>query len=524
MKKLQKLGGALYVPAILFAFSGLMVGLSIVFQNEQIFGSMASTEHLWGQFWSIISAGSWTVFMQLPLLFSLAIPITLAKKEKGKAALASLVTYLTFNYFVNQILLIGGSRFGIDMAAEVSTGSGLALIANVKTLDTGMIGALIVTGIATAIHNKYYDKPLPELLSVFRGTPLVVAISFFVMIPVAFLFVFIWPGVQGIIQGLQGFFISSGNIGIWVYAFLQKMLIPTGLHHFIYAPITYDSLVVPGGTSVYWATHLPEFQTAAQSLKEMYPIGFSLSGLGKVFGSIGVSAAFYHTAEPDRKKKVLGLMIPVALTAILTGITEPLDFTFLFTSPLLFVVYSILDATLQTVSFSLGVVGDFGGGIINWVALNWLPLGYYHWNVYLTQVVVGLIFSLIFFVVFVFLIRKLDLKTPGREVGEEGSRLFTKKDYDDKENVHNDETNKSLSKDAIQAKEYLDLLGGKNNIESVSNCATRLRLVVKDSSLVENIEQFKMIGAHGLVKNDKNIQIIVGLSVPYVKDELENLL
>jgi alpha-glucoside PTS system EIICB component len=524
-KRLQRLGGAMFIPAILFAFAGLMVGLSIVFQNEQIWGKMATTDHVWGQFWSIISSGAWTVFFQLPLLFSIALPITLAKKQQGRAALSALVTYLTFNYFLNQMLAVWGGFFGVDITAEVGAESGLAMIANIKTLDTGMLGALVISGIVTAIHNKYFDKELPELLAVFRGTPLVVAIAFFTMLPVAFLTAWIWPFVQSGIQGLQDFFIGSGYFGIWVYAFLQKILIPTGLHHFVYAPITYDSLVVPGGTSVYWATHLPEFQTSAKSLKEMYPIGFSLSGMGKVFGSIGVFAAFYFTAKPDRKKKVLGLMIPVTLTAVLTGITEPIDFTFLFVAPLLFGVFAVLDATLQTLAFSLGVVGDFGGGLINWIAMNWLPLGYYHWGVYVTQIVLGLIFSGIFFVVFVALIRKFDFKTPGRE-DEAETKLFTKNEYMEQKSGKNDPSVDlpEMSKDAAQAYNYLLLLGGKDNIDTVTNCATRLRLTVKDPSLVQNEANFKDVGAHGLVKNNNNVQIIVGLSVPYVREAFENII
>lgn len=521
MKKIQRFGGAMFTPALLFAFAGIMVGFSIVFQNEAMFGHIATTDHIWGQFWNIVSAGAWTVFMQLPLLFSIAIPITLAHKQPARATLAALTSYLTFNYFVNAMLTMWGGFFGVDIAAETGATSGLTMIASIKTLDTGMLGALIVSGIVTWIHNKYFDKELPEYIGIFRGTPFVVAISFFLMLPLAFLTCLIWPKIQGFIVGLQGFFIGSGNIGIWVYAFLQKILIPTGLHHFIYAPITYDSLVVPGGTSVYWATHLQEFQTSAQTLKEMYPIGFSLSGMSKVFGSLGVAAAFYLTAKPEKRKKVLGLMIPATLTAVLTGVTEPLEFTFLFVAPLLFVVHALLDATLQTLAFALGVVGDFGGGIINWVVLNWLPLGMYHWKTYVIQVVLGLIFMVIWFVLFTFLIKKFDFKTPGREADLEETRLYNKADYLDKKDSAVVSENSTDSKEVIQAKNYLQLVGGPENVVDVSNCATRLRLTVNDPGRVADEAAFKEFGAHGLVKNDKALQIIVGLNVPYVRDAFE---
>lgn len=530
MKHIQKIGGALFVPAMLFAFAGIMVGLSLIFQNEQIWGEIATQSSLWGKFWSVISAGSWTVFMQLPLLFSLAIPITLSKSQPGKAAIASLVSYLTFQYFLNQILILWGGTFGVDISAEVGAASGLTTIANVVTLDTGIIGSLVVSGLVTFLHNKFFTKELPEWLSIFRGTPLVVAVAFFAMIPLAFGFAWIWPSIQNIISNLQGFFLNSGSIGIWVYAFLMKILMPTGLHHLVYAPITYDNLVVQGGTSAYWATNIQNFMNNSQSLKEMYPIGFSLSGMGKVFGALGIAPAFYFTAKPERRKKVLALMIPVSLTAILTGITEPFDFTFLFTAPVLYLVFALLDATLQAVSFSLGIVGDFGGGLINWAAINWIPLGYYHWQTYLIQIIVGLVFAGIFFVVFVTLIRKFDLKTPGREIGVEETKLYTKDDFKEKKEK-GDSTqatdiyaNSGKSKDEIQAAQYLELLGGKENIDSVTNCATRLRLTVNDLEPVKEDSHFMDVGAHGVYKNGKNYQIIVGMSVEYVRNEFEKLL
>lgn len=520
MKKIQRFGGALFTPTLLFAFAGIMVGFSIVFKNEAIWGSIASPHSLWYQLWDVVSSGAWMVFNQLPLLFAVSLPIALAKKQQARACMEAIATYLTFNYFVGTMLTYWGNTFGVDFTQDVATGNGLANIAGIKTLDTGMLGALLISGIVIWAHNRWYDVELPECLGLFKGSSLIVAICFFLMIPLALLTCFIWPMFQTGMHGLQGFFLHSGNLGIWCYAFLQKILIPTGLHHFIYAPFCYDNVIVPGGTSAYWATHIPDFQTSAHTLKEMYPIGFSLSGLSKVFGSIGVFGAFYVTAKPEKKKRVLGLMIPVTLTAVLTGITEPLDFTFLFVAPILFVVHAVLDACFETIAFALGVVGDFGGGIINWVVLNWLPLGMYHYKTYIIQVVLGVIFSCIWFFVFVFLIKKLDLKTPGREDDGEATKLFSKHEYLEKK----DAQDKKLSKAAIQAMQYLELVGGKTNVEDVTNCATRLRITLKEDSKLANEQAFKEVGAHGLVHNGTAIQIIVGLSVPSVREEFENLL
>lgn len=518
MKKIQRFGAAMYTPAILFAFAGMMVGFSIVFQNETIMGSLAAEGTNWSKFWGIIASGAWTVFFQLPILFAVSLPITLANKEQARGSLEAIVTYLTFNYFINGIINAWGESFGINPNAEVGTGTGLASIAGITTLDTGMLGALLVGGIVVFLHNRFYDQRLPEMLGTFRGTPFVVMLGFSLMIPLALLTCLVWPVFQNVLLGMQGFFKESGSIGIWIYAFLQKILIPTGLHHFVYAPFVYGDAVIQGGTSVYWATHIKDFATSAKTLKEMYPIGFSLSGLSKVFGSLGIMAAFIKTSKPERRKKVIALMIPATLTAVLTGVTEPLEFTFLFIAPILFVVHAVLDATLQMIAFALGLVGDFGGGIINWVVLNWLPLGIYHYKTYIIQVVLGIIFALLYFLIFTFLIKKMNLKTPGREEGSKETKLYYKKDYQNKKAEGN------KSKEYYDASAYLDLLGGKENVEAVTNCATRLRVSVKDKSLVADEENFKDAGAYGLVKQGNNMQIIVGTQVSFVREEFENIL
>ncbi|MBS4761804.1 alpha-glucoside-specific PTS transporter subunit IIBC [Carnobacteriaceae bacterium zg-ZUI252] len=526
MKKIQRFGGAMFTPTLLFAFAGIMAGLSIVMTNKNIFGGLADPNTLWSQIWNIIGAGSWTVFLQLPLLFALALPIALAKKQQARACLEALATYLTFNYFVNAMLTTWGSTFGVDMTKEASTGSGLTMIASIKTLDTGMVGALVVSGIVVWLHNRYFDKELPELMSIFRGSSLIVAMGFFAMLPLAYVTCLVWPQVQLGMKGLQSFFINSGSIGIWFYGFLQKILIPTGLHHFIYAPFVYDNVIVQGGTSVYWATHLQEFATNAATLKDLYPIGFSLSGLSKVFGSVGIFGAFYVTSKPEKRKKLLGLLVPAALTAILIGVTEPLEFTFLFVAPVLFGIHAVLDATMQALAFSFGVVGDFGGGLINWVFMNWLPLGFYHYATYITQVIIGIIFAVIYFFVFTFLIKKLNLKTPGREDDEE-VKFYSKQEYNERKEgkaAQEVSMDRSTNTTAQQAAAYLDLLGGKDNIVDVTNCATRLRVTVKDGALVAADSQFKEAGAAGLMHNDTAVQVIVGLNVPYVRDEFEALL
>lgn len=515
MQKVQRFGGAMFTPVLLFSFAGIMVGLSTLFMNESIFGSLASEQSLWYQIWYMIQEGAWMVFRQLPLLFVIGLPIGLAKKQNARCVLEAFVIYVTFNYFLSAILGFWGGSFGVDFSAEIGGTSGLASICGIKTLDTGMMGALIIAGIVVWIHNKFFDQELPEWLGIFSGSSFVVIIGFFVMIPVAFVFAVVWPKVQAAMLLLQNFFKASGVAGVGLYAFCEKILLPTGLHHFIYSPFTLDSAVVPGGIEAYWALHLNEFAQSTEPLKVLFPAGgFELFGNAKVFAPIGITLAFYFTAKKEKRKQVLALMIPAALTSILTGITEPIEFTFLFIAPVLFGVHAVLCALINAVMYAVGVSGAFGNGIIAWLSLNWIPLGKNHWQTYVIQVIVGLIFSAIWFLVFRFLIKKFNFLTPGREADDEEAKLYTKKDYRAK---------KSSGKYEYAA-QILVYLGGRDNILDVTNCATRLRVNVKDESLVCPEKEFKKIGAHGLSKNGTAIQVIVGLSVPKVREQFEECL
>lgn len=515
MEKAQKLGGAMFTPVLLFSFAGIMVGLSTVFKNQQIMGSLAESSSLWYQIWSIIESGAWTVFNNMPLLFAVSLPIGLAKKQNARCCMEALVCYLTFNYFLGQILTAWGSAFGVVFEAGRT---GITQIAGITTLDMGIFGAIIVSAVVVYIHNKYFDKELPEFLGIFKGSTFVYMIGFFVMILLAFISAFIWPKVQLGIASLQSFLVSSGPLGVAVYAFLNRILIPTGLHHFVYTPFLYDNVVVNGGIVSYWATHLGEFAESSKPLVELFPQGgFSLFGMEKIFGSIGIAFAFYFTAKKTKKKAVMGLLIPATLTAVFCGITEPLEFTFLFIAPVLFAVHSVLCAFIDVTTYLFGIVGKMDGGLIEYLAYNWIPLWNSHGFQYIIQIIIGFVFSGIYFVVFSFLIKKFNFKTPGREDDDE-VKLFTKADYKDKKNTP------SKNGNAEKAAIFLEALGGKENIDSVTNCATRLRVTVKDASLVQDAAVFKTGGAHGAVINGTAIQVIVGLSVSMVRDEFEKLL
>lgn len=513
MQKIQRFGGAMFTPVLLFSFSGIMVGLSALFMNPSIFGSWAATDSMWYRSWFIIQEGAWTVFRQMPLLFAIGLPIGLAKKQNARCVLEAFTIYVTFNYFLSAILQFWGSEFGVDFIKAVGEADGLTNICGIKTLDTGMLGALVISGIVVWIHNRYFDTELPEWLGIFSGSSFVVMIGFFAMIPLAFVFAVFWPKVQSAMMLMQEFFKASGTVGIGLYAFCEKILLPTGLHHFIYAPFALDSAVVPGGLEAYWNLHLNEFANSTLPLKELLPAGgFHLYGTPKVFAPMGITLAFYTTAKKEKRKQVLALMIPAALTAMFTGITEPIEFTFLFIAPQLFVVHAVLCALLNAAMNAIGVRGAFANGLIAWLAQDWIPCWKNHWQTYVMQILLGLVFTVIWFIVFRFLIKKFNFKTPGREEAYEETKLYTKKDYRERKEAN------TSSAYAVQILEYL---GGKANIIDVTNCATRLRINVENPDLVREENEFKKIGAHGLSVNGSAVQVIIGLKVPKIREEFE---
>ncbi|AWC84131.1 MULTISPECIES: alpha-glucoside-specific PTS transporter subunit IIBC [Enterobacter cloacae complex] len=523
LSQIQRFGGAMFTPVLLFPFAGIVVGIAIMLRNPLFVGeALTAPDNLFAQIVHIIEEGGWAVFRNMPLIFAVGLPIGLAKQAQGRACLAVLISFLTWNYFINAMGMTWGHFFGVDFAAEPTAGSGLAMIAGIKTLDTSIIGAIVISGIVTAIHNRYFDKQLPVFLGIFQGTSFVVILAFFVMIPCAWLTLLGWPKVQLGIESLQAFLRSAGALGVWVYTFLERILIPTGLHHFVYGPFIFGPAAVEGGILVYWAQHLQEFSQSTLPLKTLFPEGgFALHGNAKVFGSVGIALALWYTASPENRVKVAGLLIPATLTAVLVGITEPLEFTFLFISPLLFAVHAVLAATMATVMYIFGVVGNMGGGLLDqFLPQNWIPMFHNHASTVFTQMGIGLCFTGLYFVVFKTLIERLNLKTPGREESE--VKLYSKADY--KAARGQTTAPAAASQQVGQAAGFLQALGGAANIESINNCATRLRIALVDMAQTQSDDVFKALGAHGVVRRGNGIQVIVGLHVPQVRDQLESLM
>ncbi|RMC58834.1 alpha-glucoside-specific PTS transporter subunit IIBC [Lactobacillus sp. ESL0259] len=537
MQKFQKFGAAMFVPVLLFSFAGIVVALGSLFNNQAVFGSLANPGTTWYSIWDTISAGGWTVFKQEALLFVVGLPIGLANKSRGRAAMEAVITYMTYNYFVAAMLSHWGASFGIPnfdkiQIVENSTNHGLTEIAGIKTLDTSIIGALVVAGIVIWLHNHYFDKKLPDWLGTFQGSTYVYILGFFLMIPLALITCWGWPKVQLGITGMQHFITNSGVIGVWIYNFLNRILIPTGLHHLVYIPFQYGPAVVAGGLQPYWLKHLTKFALSTRPLKQLAPeMGFQLWGNEKVFLAPVICLAFYATAKKNKKKQTSALLIPAALTSFFAGITEPIDFTYLFAAPILWVIYSLLSATMNTIMFSFGVVGNFIFGSIDMAAENWIPLWANHWQTFLVQFTIGIIFAILTFFIFKFMIIKFDYATPGREKDDEDVHLLNKKEYQaKKESASSATTTARPSKNEKETDPYveratafLDLLGGSSNIKELSSCATRLRVTVADPNKMGSDAQFKAAKAVNVVHHGKAIQVIVGLDVAQVLEAMQEL-
>lgn len=514
LSAIQRLGGAMFTPVLLFPFVGILVGFTIVLKNPVFVGDLANPDGLYYQVLYVVEEGAWTIFRNMPLLFAVGLPIGLAKTAHARAVMVVMVSYLTFNYFVRAMGMQWGDFFSVDFTQDVGGVSGLTNIAGIKTLDTGIFGAIIISGLITAIHNRYFDKELPEYLGIFQGASFVAIVAFFAMLPAAWITLLVWPKIQVGILGLQGVMISSGEFGVWLYTFLERILIPTGLHHFIYTPFVFGNAITPNGIAVDWYTSLEAITQSVQPVKDLFPAGgFALHGNSKMFGCPGIALAIYATCKPENKKKIASLLIPATLTAIMAGITEPLEFTFLFISPWLFAVHAFLAATMATIMNYFGVVGNMGGGLIETATGNWIPLLGNHTAVVVYQIIIGLSFTATYFFLFRFLILKFDIKTPGR--GDAEVKLHTKKDF--KEQKSNE------SKLTTKARLMIEALGGQENIQILSNCATRLRVEVIDETKVADAETFKEYGAHGFVKNGTACQVIIGLDVPQLREQCEKI-
>lgn len=528
LQKIQRFGGAMFAPAMLFSISGLMVGVSALATSADIVGDLAVYGTPWYVFWTIIQRGSWTVFKRLPLLFAVALPIGLAQKQPARCCLEALVAYFAYCFFLSEIIKLSGDNLGLKYPASLAPASGITVIDGIKTLDTGIIGPLAVSATVVAVHDRFYDAKVPDWLGTFSGSSLVYLLSFFAVLALAAISAVIVPFAYAATETLRHALVGVGPLGVGVFVFLERALEPTGLHHLLYMPIYYDNLVINDGIYATWTNLLPILSHSTRPLNELAPwAGFTATGWVKLFGLPAIAMSFYTTAKPERRAGLKTILLPAVVASAVCGVTEPLEFLFMFTYPGLFLLYAVLSSCLAMAMNFFGVVGIFSGGFMEMAAFNFIPLMRTHTGSYLLALGIGLVFSVIFFLSFRGLILTFDLKTPGREDHVASNAALSRLTGDDVDEKYSSKTGASgaqASQDHLLAEQVVTLLGGVSNIVGATNCATRLRVEVVDPSIVADNATFVAAGAKGLIVTGKTAQVIIGISIPRVKEHFDQIM
>ena len=479
------------------------------------------------------------VFGNLPILFAVGTAVGLAKQDKGTAALASVFGFLIMNEVISVLLSIGATPLGTLISGDVPAQytQYVTTTLGIFTLNMSVFGG-IITGIVTStLHNKYYNIQLPAVIGFFSGSRFVPIVVSLAMAVVGALLAYIWPFVQDTIAVIALFVKNAGPIGTFLYGLIERALIPFGLHHIFYTPFWYGSFVdgqvlidgtwqtIQGANYAYFAQlgNMQSIVGADANTMSTIVSGTTRFMAGKfpfmMFGLPAAALAMYHTAVPSKKKIVGSLLVSAAVTAFLTGITEPLEFTFLFVAPVLYVVHCIMAGLsfflMDILNVFIGMT--FSGGLIDFTLFGILPAGAGVPTNWIRAILVGAGYSVVYYFLFKTLIIKLNLKTPGREGEDEETKLYSKADF---------QAAKGLDgKDEIvqKAPEVLAALGGEENAISIDACITRLRVEVKDKSKVDK-EKLKALGAVGVVEVGNGIQAIFGAKADAYRHEINRLL
>lgn len=524
---LQRVGRSFMLPIAILPVAGLLLGVGGSFTNE----TMLKTYGLMGimgpgtvlnAILQVMSAAGDIVFANLPIIFAMGVAIGMAKKEKEVAALSAAIAFFIMHASIGAMISNHG---GAEAMLEGATTS----VVGITSLQMGVFGGIIVGLGVAALHNRFYKIELPQVLSFFGGTrfvPIVCGITYTVVGIVMF---FLWPVIQQGIYAIGGVVLESGYAGTWIYGLMERALIPFGLHHVFYLPFWQTALggtMEVGGRMIEGAQNIFFAQLADPSV-EHFAVSATRFMAGKfplmIFGLPGAALAMYKTAKAEKKEAVAGLLISAALTSMLTGITEPLEFTFLFVAPLLYVIHCVFAGLAYMLMhiFNVGVGMTFSGGLIDMFLFGVLQGNKKTSWVWI--LVVGVVYFVVYYVVFTLLIQKLDLKTPGRDDNEE-VKLYRRSDVDARKKGGAGQSGQGAASEEDALSEAIcHGLGGKKNISDVDCCATRLRCTVYQANLV-NDGLLKSTGASGVVHKGNGVQVIYGPRVTVIKSNLEDYL
>ena len=520
---LQRVGRSFMLPIALLPVAGLLLGIGSSFTNETMLAAygLNSVIHPGTLIYTILDVMSQTgsaVFNNLALLFAMGVAIGMARKEKEVAALSGAVAYIIMNTAIQAMINAAG---GVEAMPANSTTTMLGI----TTLQMGVFGGIVVGLGVAALHNKFYKIELPQVLAFFGGTRFVPIVSSIVYLVVGIAMFYIWPVVQSGIAALGALVLASGYAGTFIYGLLERALIPFGLHHVFYMPFwqtavggtaIIDGVTVTGAQNIFFA------ELASKSTT-VFSVSATRFMAGKfpfmMFGLPGAALAMYQCAKPEKKKVAGGLLLSAALTAFLTGITEPLEFTFIFVALPMYAVHCVLAGLSFMLMhiLNVGVGMTFSGGLIDLVLFGVMQgNAKTHW---VWVVVVGAVYFVLYYIIFRFMISKFDYKTPGRDDAEE-VKLYTRADVNARSAASG--STAPAGDDPVSAL-IVEGLGGTANLSDVDCCATRLRCTVKDAALVRQ-DVLKASGASGVICKGNGVQVVYGPKVAVIKAKLEDYL
>ena len=531
---LQRVGRSFMLPIAILPVAGLLLGIGSSFTNATTIATYGLEAFLGDgtllhSLLTIMSKAGSVIFDNLPIIFAVGVAIGMAKAEKEVAALSAMIAFLVMNISINAVLQNTGKVLADGSVAEGVLEGTITSVLGIQTLQMGVFGGIIVGLGVAALHNRYHKIVLPNALSFFGGSRFVPIISTITYVFVGILMYFVWPVVQNAIFALGGLVTGTGYVGTLIFGIVKRALIPFGLHHVFYLPfwqtavggtMMVDGSLIQGGQNIFFAqlasSNVAHFSADATRY-------FSGEFIFMIFGLPGAALAMYRCAKPEKKKAAGGLLLSAALTCMLTGITEPIEFSFLFVAPMLFGVQVILAGAAYMIAHMLNIaVGlTFSGGL-----LDLLIFGILQGNAktsWMWIIPVGVVYFFLYYFIFSFLIKKFNLKTPGREEEDEETRLYTKADVNAKRTGNGSEAGQTGAVVDQRSADIARFLGGKKNITSVDCCATRLRCSVERPELVDE-KGLKATGAVGVIKKGQGVQVIYGPNVTVIKAELEGYL
>ncbi|ENZ03717.1 PTS system, glucose-like IIB component [Clostridium thermobutyricum] len=546
LQTLQRIGKAIMLPiaalpiaGILLGVGGALLGIAGLENAPSVYAPLISFVNIpvVTAILTVMKNIGDIVFGNLPILFAVGVAVGLAKKDKGTAGLASVFGFIVMNQVISTLLSLGVTQLGVITPDNVGEyGTYVTTNLGIFTLNMSVFGG-IITGIVTSIlHNKFYNIELPPVIGFFAGSRFVPIITALVMALVGGILAFAWPVVQNGISLIAELVKNAGYIGTLLYGIVERALIPFGLHHVFYTPFWFGSFVegnviidgvntvVAGANTAYFAqlSSMSDLVGATPDVMSNIVSGTTRFMAGKfpfmMFGLPAAAFAMYKCAHPTKKKLVGSLMISAAVTSLLTGITEPLEFTFLFVAPVLYGVHCLLAGLSFMLMdiFNVFIGMTFSGGLIDFSLFGLLPAGAGVPTKWFMVLAVGAVYAVVYYLLFSFLIKKFNLKTPGRDSEEKETKLFTKKDFQG--------TNNSTGNDVKDnAPKVLEALGGEENIVSVDACITRLRVEVKHKDIVDK-ETLTGLGAAGVVEVGNGVQVIFGAKANSYKNEINSII